>query len=51
MRLLAVDDDLQALRHVLDILTSVGFTPVVGGPGDAPPGLPYRLANPRDRCH
>ena len=48
---MAVDDDRQALRHVRDILTSVGFTPVAGGAGGASPGLPYRMANPRDRCH
>ena len=38
-RVLAVDDDPQALRYVRDILANAGYTPVVdGGPGaGAPP--------------
>ena len=37
MRLLAVDDDPQALRYIRDVLTRAGYAPVVtGDPADVP---------------
>ena len=38
VRVLAVDDDPQALRYVGDTLTRAGYTPIVtGDPEEAPP--------------